>query len=143
MKSSVVKRSIIISGHKTSVSLEDAFWSELKQIASRCNRTLSAMVATIDTERPTTICHPPFAFSCLITVADYARRRNSADDHGAMTTLITHEINRAWTIGIVGELRETHEADHVLVKLKVRGRGIDPGDIDRIFDAFFTTKPTG
>ncbi|MGB7579718.1 MAG: ribbon-helix-helix domain-containing protein, partial [Pseudolabrys sp.] len=30
MKSSVVKRSIIIDGHKTSVSLEDAFWSHLK-----------------------------------------------------------------------------------------------------------------
>ncbi|MGA9084979.1 MAG: ribbon-helix-helix domain-containing protein, partial [Pseudolabrys sp.] len=31
MKSSVVKRSIAIDGHKTSVSLEDAFWSGLKE----------------------------------------------------------------------------------------------------------------
>ena len=30
MKSSVVKRSIVIDGHKTSVSLEDAFWTDLK-----------------------------------------------------------------------------------------------------------------
>jgi hypothetical protein len=33
MKSPVIKRSIIIDGHKTSVSLEDAFWSGLKEIA--------------------------------------------------------------------------------------------------------------
>ena len=35
MKSAVVKRSIVIAGHKTSVSLEDAFWEGLKDIASR------------------------------------------------------------------------------------------------------------
>jgi predicted DNA-binding ribbon-helix-helix protein len=51
MKSPVVKRSIVISGHKTSVSLEDAFWSGLKQIASGCGRTMSEMVATIDSSR--------------------------------------------------------------------------------------------
>jgi predicted DNA-binding ribbon-helix-helix protein len=51
MKSPVVKRSIVISGHKTSVSLEDAFWSGLKQIASGRRRTLSDMVADIDSKR--------------------------------------------------------------------------------------------
>ena len=34
MKSPVVKRSIVIAGHKTSVSLEDAFWTALKDIAT-------------------------------------------------------------------------------------------------------------
>ena len=33
MKSSIIKRSIVIEGHKTSVSLEDAFWRGLKEIA--------------------------------------------------------------------------------------------------------------
>jgi predicted DNA-binding ribbon-helix-helix protein len=33
MKSPVVKRSIVLAGHKTSVSLEDAFWEGLKEIA--------------------------------------------------------------------------------------------------------------
>ena len=33
MKSPVIKRSIVIAGHKTSVSLEDAFWKGLKDIA--------------------------------------------------------------------------------------------------------------
>lgn len=51
MKSPVVKRSIVIAGHKTSVSLEDAFWQGLKQIAAKRDLTLSDLVATIDTER--------------------------------------------------------------------------------------------
>ena len=51
MKSPVVKRSIVITGHKTSVSLEDAFWSGLKDIANSRNMTLSELVATIDTDR--------------------------------------------------------------------------------------------
>jgi predicted DNA-binding ribbon-helix-helix protein len=48
MKSPVVKRSIVIAGHKTSVSLEDAFWKGLKDIAASRNLTLSDLVATID-----------------------------------------------------------------------------------------------
>lgn len=51
MKSPVVKRSIVITGHKTSVSLEDAFWSSLKDIAGSRNMTLSELVASIDTDR--------------------------------------------------------------------------------------------
>jgi len=51
MKSPVVKRSIVIAGHKTSVSLEDDFWDALKEIAARRNATLSDMVATIDAKR--------------------------------------------------------------------------------------------
>ena len=51
MKSLVIKRSIVIAGHKTSVSLEDAFWNGLKQIASSRDLTLSELVAAIDNER--------------------------------------------------------------------------------------------
>jgi len=51
MKSPVVKRSIVITGHKTSVSLEDAFWSGLKDIAGSRNMTLSELVASIDGDR--------------------------------------------------------------------------------------------
>jgi predicted DNA-binding ribbon-helix-helix protein len=51
MKSPVVKRSIVIAGHKTSVSLEDAFWSGLKDIAASRNMTLSELVASIDVDR--------------------------------------------------------------------------------------------
>ena len=51
MKSSVVKRSIVLGGHKTSVSLEDAFWTDLKDIAHFQRVTLSELVAGIDGAR--------------------------------------------------------------------------------------------
>jgi predicted DNA-binding ribbon-helix-helix protein len=47
MKSPVVKRSIVIGGHKTSVSLEDAFWTELKEIAHSQRATVSKLIAQI------------------------------------------------------------------------------------------------
>ena len=51
MKSGIVKRSIVIDGHKTSVSLEDPFWSALKDIALEKQETLSNLVASIDRDR--------------------------------------------------------------------------------------------
>jgi predicted DNA-binding ribbon-helix-helix protein len=51
MKSPIVKRSIVIGGHKTSVSLEDAFWRGLKEIARAQRATLSNMVGEIDKSR--------------------------------------------------------------------------------------------
>ena len=51
MKSSVIKRSIVIDGHKTSVSLEDAFWTDLKKIAHDRQVTLSELVTKIDVAR--------------------------------------------------------------------------------------------
>jgi predicted DNA-binding ribbon-helix-helix protein len=51
MKSTVVKRSIVLDGHKTSVSLEDAFWTDLKEIAAARRVTLSDLVAAIDAQR--------------------------------------------------------------------------------------------
>jgi Ribbon-helix-helix domain len=50
VKSSVVKRSIVLAGHKTSVSLEDAFWMGLKEIAGRRRMTLRDLVGTIDSQ---------------------------------------------------------------------------------------------
>jgi predicted DNA-binding ribbon-helix-helix protein len=51
MKSSVIKRSIVIVGHKTSVSLEEPFWAALKQIADGRAMTLGRLVASIDAGR--------------------------------------------------------------------------------------------
>ncbi|WP_439573335.1 ribbon-helix-helix domain-containing protein [Phreatobacter sp.] len=51
MKSHVVKRSIVVEGHKTSVSLEDEFWNALKEIASERRETLSELVGHIDKDR--------------------------------------------------------------------------------------------
>lgn len=51
MKSPVVKRSIVVAGHKTSVSLEEAFWNAMKEIASARGMTLSDLVSEIDNTR--------------------------------------------------------------------------------------------
>lgn len=51
LPSRVVKRSIVVGRHKTSVSLEDLFWVELRKIAEQRRQTLSQLVADIDAQR--------------------------------------------------------------------------------------------
>ncbi len=51
MTNLVRKRSITIAGHRTSFSLEDAFWQELQQIAEREGHSIAEMVALIDEGR--------------------------------------------------------------------------------------------
>ena len=52
MKSAVVKRSIVIAGHKTSVSLEDAFWDCLKDIAIERDIGLDDATRPLDVGAP-------------------------------------------------------------------------------------------
>jgi predicted DNA-binding ribbon-helix-helix protein len=77
MKSPVVKRSIVIAGHKTSVSLEDAFWTGLKEIAAKRDLTLSDMVATIDQDRR----HGNLSSAIRLFVLDYYRGGAQATAH--------------------------------------------------------------
>ena len=51
MKSTIVKRSVVIGGHKTSVSLEDEFWNAMHEIAAERKLTLSQLVTSIEAER--------------------------------------------------------------------------------------------
>jgi predicted DNA-binding ribbon-helix-helix protein len=46
-----IKRSVVISGHATSISLEPIFWNALEQAARERGCALSALVAEIDVER--------------------------------------------------------------------------------------------
>jgi predicted DNA-binding ribbon-helix-helix protein len=73
MKSSVIKRSIVIGGHKTSVSLEDAFWQELKEIAKYRCVTVSQTVAEIDTRRE----NGNLSSAIRLFVLDHARAQAS------------------------------------------------------------------
>lgn len=75
MKSQVVKRSIIISGHKTSVSLEDAFWKGLKEIARGRSMPLSELVTTIDTDRR----HGNLSSAIRLFVLDHYRNQAQPD----------------------------------------------------------------
>jgi predicted DNA-binding ribbon-helix-helix protein len=83
MKSPVVKRSIVIAGHKTSVSLEDAFWKGLKEIAGGRDVTLSDLVSTIDSDRR----HGNLSSAIRLFVLDYYRaqipgHQATAEQHG-------------------------------------------------------------
>jgi len=69
MQSPVVKRSIVIGGHKTSVSLEDAFWKGLKEIASSRDLTMSGMVSAIDSRRA----HSNLSSAIRLFVLDHYR----------------------------------------------------------------------
>src|SRR2546423_12732730 len=71
MKSPVIKRSIVIAGHKTSVSLEDAFWIALKEIAGSRDMTLSELVASIDQDRR----HGNLSSGIRLFVLDYYRKQ--------------------------------------------------------------------
>ena len=77
MKSPVIKRSIVIAGHKTSVSLEDAFWKGLKEIAVSRDATLSDLVAEIDTGRP----HGNLSSAIRLFVLDHYRGRTNGNGH--------------------------------------------------------------
>jgi predicted DNA-binding ribbon-helix-helix protein len=84
MSSPVVKRSIVIAGHKTSVSLEDDFWKGLKDIATGRDLTLSHMVASIDTGRR----HGNLSSAIRLFVLDHYRAqvrspRSARDETGA------------------------------------------------------------
>jgi predicted DNA-binding ribbon-helix-helix protein len=70
-KSLVIKRSIVIAGHKTSVSLEDAFWQGLKEIAGTRDTTLSDLVAAIDSERQ----HGNLSSAIRLFVLDFYRNQ--------------------------------------------------------------------
>jgi predicted DNA-binding ribbon-helix-helix protein len=69
MKSLVEKRSIVLAGHKTSVSLEDAFLGSLRNIAKSRNVTLSALVTGIDSARQ----HQNLSSAVRLFVLNYYR----------------------------------------------------------------------
>jgi predicted DNA-binding ribbon-helix-helix protein len=91
MKSPIVKRSIVIGGHKTSVSLEDAFWRGLKEIARAERMTLSQIVNEIDKSRVQSNLSSAIRLYVLdrlrVSLATYsaaseARAYSSGENHG-------------------------------------------------------------
>lgn len=52
MPSTVKKRSVVVEGHRTSVSLEHAFWEAFREIAVKNGKTINQLVSEIDKQRP-------------------------------------------------------------------------------------------
>jgi len=99
MKSSVVKRSIVVAGHKTSVSLEDAFWRGLKEIASGREMTLSCLVAAIDGERR----HGNLSSAIRLSVLDHYRRQVNG---------ILREVVEGPTAPLAAGIKSSGDGDH-------------------------------
>ena len=92
LKSPIVKRSILVDGHKTSVSLEDEFWSALKVIANKRFMKLQDLVTAIDKQRQ----HSNLSSAIRLFVLDFCRSR--ASDFEAEVNL--HEMllaTRPWS----------------------------------------------
>ena len=72
MKSEVLKRSIVVRGHKTSVSLEDGFWFALKEIADERGASLGELAAEIDEQRTAS----NLSSAIRLYILEHFRRRN-------------------------------------------------------------------
>ena len=73
-KSLVVKRSIKVGEHLTSVHLEDAFWDALKSIAAAQSTPVGGLISTIDRERRKRH-HANLSSAVRLFVLDYYRSR--------------------------------------------------------------------
>jgi predicted DNA-binding ribbon-helix-helix protein len=98
MKSLVLKRSIVIAGHKTSVSLEDSFWKGLKEIARGRDLALSDMVAAIDSERA----QGNLSSALRLFVLDHYRAQVGTETDGRQLSLSGVERNGSEQLTFAG-----------------------------------------
>ncbi len=70
VRQALKKRSVVIAGHKTSVSLEDAFWAALKDIAAERGASVNELVAGIDRRRGGNL-----SSAIRVAVVDWLRAR--------------------------------------------------------------------
>jgi predicted DNA-binding ribbon-helix-helix protein len=84
MKSTVIKRSVVLAGRKTSVSLEDPFWTALKEIAGGRDSTLSDLVVSIDTDRQ----HANLSSAIRLFVLEHYRYHSPAYQRGVQVQLV-------------------------------------------------------
>ena len=83
MKSLIVKHSVIIRGYKTSVSLERAFWTALKEIADLRGITMTYLVSSIDADRK----HANLSSAIRLFVLDHYKAYNVATQLATTTKL--------------------------------------------------------
>lgn len=83
MGASARKRSIVRNGHKSSVSLEDPFWSALREIAMREKVNVSALVATFDHGRKS----EKLSSAIRVFVLDYFMRRKQKSSIGSPSAI--------------------------------------------------------
>ena len=93
MKSFIVKRSVIVGGQRTSVSLEDPFWSSIREIAQAQGTTVSKLIANIDNTRE----QNNLSSAIRVFVLNYVLNRGSGAVVPGARELIKREIERQET----------------------------------------------
>ena len=94
MESPVVKRSVVFAGRKTSVSMEDAFWRGLKEIASSRHVTLAELIAGIDSRRG----NSNLSSAIRLFVFDSYRSMVSTPAVSQSTHAETQKIRKRWSV---------------------------------------------
>jgi len=84
MKSTIVKRSVILNGHKTSVSLEDEFWETLNAIANERRVSVSNLVQSIDRDR----CNSNLSSAIRVFVFNHIRKTAGAAEAPARADVL-------------------------------------------------------
>jgi predicted DNA-binding ribbon-helix-helix protein len=72
MKQNITKRSVVIAGHKTSVSLEEPFWTAVREISQARAVTVSALLHEIDRARA----NANLSSAVRVFVLDYIRQQD-------------------------------------------------------------------
>jgi predicted DNA-binding ribbon-helix-helix protein len=75
---SLVKHSVVIAGHQTSISLEDEFWQALRTIAAANQQSLASLIGDIDSRRS----QQNLSSALRVFVLRHAQQ-NSANTNGA------------------------------------------------------------
>ena len=87
---SIVKRSVVLAGHKTSVSLEDQFWNALKDIAKARGKTLSETIVAIDGERTSANLSSAVRLFVLNHYQERSRSERDAPSSGDQPHRVSH-----------------------------------------------------
>lgn len=88
MKSPIIKRSVSVAGHKTNISLEEAFWTGLREIAQSRATTVSAVVADIDMHRR----HANLSSAVRLFVLEHAQAKAATRAAPAFTSARSRSV---------------------------------------------------
>ena len=82
--SGIIKRSVTVAGHRTSVTLESAFWDSLKDIAHTRGLSVNTLIAEVDQQQPENL-----SSALRVFVLDYYKLPLSSTTHHGETHVKT------------------------------------------------------